>query len=173
MKKKETKTSPSSIEFDAKQYETLVRALQVAGSVYGLMSDFVGADYKKQAEMMDELESWILGKAGEFGMAGEVEIFEGKNVLKDEATDKYTDDLIEYEEWAFWDVFAHKMADRDMAEMERKEQEQQAEKVKAEKEGEPHKLSEHELLHLHLELEEKYATEFEEHGLDHVEIREK
>jgi hypothetical protein len=157
MKKKERKPQPSSIEFDAKQYETLVRALQVAGSVYGLMSDFVGADYKKQAEMMDELESWILGKAGEFGMAGEVEIFEGKNVLKDEATDKYTDDLIEYEEWAFWDVFAHKMADRDMA---RREEERMKEK-----------LSEHELLHLHLELEEKYAEEFEEHGLDHVEIK--
>jgi hypothetical protein len=156
MKKTETK---SSIEFDKKQYETLVRALQIAGSIYSILGDMVDEKYIKQADAMDDLESWILGKAGEFGMADIVEIFETKNVLKDDATDKYIDHLVEYEEWAFWDVFAHKLADRDMAQRYEK--------------GElPPKLKGHELMHLHFELEEKYEKEFEKHGLDRFEIRE-
>ena len=72
MKKIEKKIA---IEFDKKQYETLVRALQIAGSVYGIMGDMVDESYKKESEAMDDLESWVLACAGEFGMARLVEIF--------------------------------------------------------------------------------------------------
>jgi hypothetical protein len=158
MKKPEPK---SSIEFDKKQYETLVRVLQVAGSVYAILGDMVDEKYKKQSDAMDDLESWILARAGEFGMADIIEIFENKNVLKDEAMDKYTDDLTQYEEWAFWDVFAHKLADREMA------RRYAAGNFPAEK-----AIGGHELMHLHFELEEKYEKEFDEHGIDRFEIRE-
>jgi len=155
MKKPDTR---SSIEFNKKQYEALVRALQIAGSVYDILSDMVGEEYDASADEMGDLESWVLAKAGEFGMANIVEIFEGKNVLKDDVADKYTDDLTEYEEWAFWNVFAHKLADREMVRRHKKE-------------GGPN-LKLNELLDLHIELEEKYEKEFEEHGLDHVELKE-
>jgi hypothetical protein len=148
----------SSIEFDKKQYEALMRALQIAGSVYDILSDMVDERYDAPADELGDLTSWVLAKAGEFGMADIVEIFEGKNVLKDSAMDRYADDLTEYEEWAFWDVFAHKLADREMARRYKKD-------------GTPN-LSLEELLDLHIELEEKYAEEFDEHGLDHVEIKE-
>jgi hypothetical protein len=155
MKKPEQRLS---IEFDKKQYEALVRALQVAGSVYDILSDMVDERYDAPADELGDLESWVLAKAGDFGMANIVEIFEGKNVLKDAAMDRYTDDLTEYEEWAFWDMFAHKLANREMARRYKKD-------------GTPN-MNLEELLDLHIELEEKYAEEFDKHGLDHVEIKE-
>jgi|GEM_PF-1536892 hypothetical protein len=155
MKKIEKKLS---IEFDKKQYAALVRALQIAGSVYDILSDMVDDEYDAPADETGDLASWVLAKAGEFGMANIVEIFEGKNVLKDEVVDRYTDDLTEYEDWAFWDVFAHKLADREMAQ-----------RIKR---GGVARGSFEEMLDLHIELEEKYEKEFEEHGLDHVEIKE-
>jgi len=155
MKKSEQKTS---IEFSKKQYEVLVQALQIAESVYGILGDMVDERYDKQADAIEDLESWVLAKAGEMGMANIVEIFEGKNVLTDDAMDKYTDDLLAYEEWVFWDVFAHKLADREMARRLKK--------------GNISKDNMRELFDLHGELEEKFEKEFEEHGLDHVEIEE-
>jgi len=155
MKKPEQR---SSIEFDKKQYEALVRAVQIAGSVYDILSDMVDERYDAPADELGDLTSWVLAKAGEFGMANVVEIFEGKNVLKDSAMDRYTDDLTAYEEWAFWDVFAHKLADREMARRYKKD-------------GAPN-LNLEELLDVHIELEEKYEKEFDDHGLDHVEIKE-
>jgi hypothetical protein len=155
MKKLEQKTS---IEFSKKQYEVLVRALQIAESVHGILSDMVDERYDKQADAIEDLTSWVLAKAGEMGMANIVEIFEGKNVLTDDATEKYADDLLAYEEWIFWDVFAHKLADREMARRFKK--------------GDMPKENVKELFGLHDELEEKYEKEFEEHGLDHVEIKE-
>lgn len=155
MKKSEQR---SPIEFDKKQYEALVRVLQIAGSVYDILSDMVDERYDAPADEVEDLTSWILAKAGEFGMANIVEIFEGKNVLKDSVMDRYADDLTEYEEWAFWDVFAHKLADREMARRYKKD-------------GAP-RLNLEKLLNIHIELEEKYEKEFDEHGLDHVEIKE-
>jgi hypothetical protein len=72
--------------------------------------------------------------------------------------DRYTDDLMEYEEWAFWDVFAHKLADREMARRYKKD--------------DAPNLNLEELLDVHIEIEEKYGKEFDDHGLDHVEIKE-
>jgi hypothetical protein len=109
----------SSIEFDKKQYEALMRALQIAGSVYDILSDMVDERYDAPADELGDLTSWVLAKAGEF---------------------------------------AHKLADREMARRYKKD-------------GTPN-LSLEELLDLHIELEEKYAEEFDEHGLDHVEIKE-
>jgi len=146
------------IEFNKQQYEAFVRALQIAGSVYDILSDMVDERYDAPADELGDLESWVLAKAGEFGMANIVEIFEGKNVLKDAAMDRYTDDLMEYEEWAFWDVFAHKLADREMARRYKKD--------------DAPNLNLEELLDVHIEIEEKYGKEFDDHGLDHVEIKE-
>jgi len=148
----------SSIEFDKKQYEALVRALQIARSVYDILSDMVDEEYDAPADAIGNLESWVLAKAGEFGVANIVEIFEGENVLKDDAMDKYTNDLTEYEDWAFWDVFAHKLADREMA--------------RRIKQGGVSRGNFEEMLGFHIELEEKYEKEFEEHGLDRVEVKE-
>lgn len=156
MKPSEQKSS--SIEFNKKQYDALVRALQVAGAMYDILSDMVDNEYAAHADAIADLESWVLAKAGEFGMASTVTIFEGKNVLKDEVVDKYIDDLTEYEEWAFWDVFAHKLADREMSQRYKR--------------SDLSKLNMEELFETHIELEEKYGRELDEHGLDHVEIRE-
>jgi hypothetical protein len=146
------------IEFNKKQYQALVRALQIAGSMYDILSDMVDERYDAPADELGDLESWVLAKAGEFDMANIVEIFEGKNVVKEDVADQYTDDLTAYEEWAFWDVFAHKLADREMARQHKKDG---ASNLNFEK-----------LLDLHIEFEEKYAEEFDKHGLDHVEVKE-
>ncbi len=149
------KIKPStSIEFDRARYETLVRALQIAGSVYGVLGDMVDDGYKKHSDAMEDLESWVLASAAAFGMARVVEIFEGKNVLTDEAMDKYTDDLIEYEEWMFWDVLAHKLTDREL------DRRRAAGALKG--------MTEREIMDLHAELEEKYNEELDAHGIERL-----
>ena len=147
------------IEFDKKQYDALVRAVAVAGSIYGLMTDFVDKNYEKESDALEHLESWILAFAGRFGMADMVEIFEGDNVLKDDVVDRYTDDLVQYEEWAFWDVLAHKLTDRELA--------------RRYKAGELKNMTEDQILDLHFELEEKYEKELDKNGIEHFELKEK
>ncbi len=144
--KKKLPDQKTSIEFDRPRYEALVRALQIAGSVYGVLGD------DKQSDAIDDLESWVLAAAGTFGMAGDVEFFEGKNVLTDAAMDRCADDLAEYDEWVFWNELAHKLTDR---ELDRRRSR-----------GELAGMGEREIMNLHAELEEKFAAEFDAHGIE-------
>ncbi len=145
------------MEFSKAQYETLVRALEVAGGVYGILGDLVGDGYKKNASALQDLESWVLGKAGDFGMAKHVEIFEGENVLTEKAASAYLDDLLDYEDWAFWDLLAEKMAERELARLFTPKQ------LKA--------MTWEQRMGRHAELVDRFYDEFDKHDLKNVEVK--
>lgn len=146
----------SNFELTKMQYEVLMNALQIAGSVYGVMGDMVDKKYKKQSDKLDELESYLLENAGELGLYEMVDIFQEKKVVDEEYLNKAIDDLSEYEEYSFWDNLARKLADRDLL---RKLGE---EKLRA--------MDNIEYINAEYPIEDEYHKEFEEYGLDRIKI---
>ncbi|HUZ92696.1 MAG TPA: hypothetical protein VNG29_01725 [Candidatus Paceibacterota bacterium] len=150
---KKTAKKSTSIEFTKEQYESLVRALEAAGSVYALLGDAVNERYRKRGDAIDDLASWVLAKAGEVGMGELVEIVEHRNVLRESDAEKISDDLDAYDEQSFWDLLAHKLADR---ELERRY-------------GADLREMDPDLRHdLHIEFEERFAEGLRKHGLGHI-----
>lgn len=146
----------SNFELTKAQYEVLINALQIAGCVYGVMGDTVDEKYKKQSDKLDELESYLLENAGEFGLYEMVDVFRGKKVVDEKYLNKAINDLSEYEEYSFWDNLARKLADRDLL---RKLGE---EKFRA--------MDNMEYINAEYPIEDEYHQEFEKCGLDRVKI---
>lgn len=96
--------------FTEKQYKTLIRCVALAGSVYGVMGDMVGEDYKKESKDIDDLMDYILNWADDFDMADQVDEFRGRKYVTDEYSDDIMDDLNEYEDYAFWDMLVRELA---------------------------------------------------------------
>lgn len=149
----------TKIEFTKKQYEVLINALQIAGSVYGIMGDMVDKKYKKQSGELDELESYLLKNAEELGLGAMVEIFQNRQVVDQEYLEKAIADLGEFEEYSFWDILPRKLAERDLV---RKLGE---EKVRA--------MDTLEYIHDEYPIEDEYRYEFDKHGVARLEIKKK
>ena len=146
----------SDFELTRTQYEVLINALQIAGSVYGIMGDMVDEKYKKQSDELEELENYLLENAEELGLCEMFEIFQGKKVVDEKYLNKAIDDLNEYEEYCFWDNLARKLADRDLlGKLGEK-------KLRA--------MDTMEYINAEYPIEDKYHKEFEGHGLDRVKI---
>ncbi len=145
------------IELSKEQYSSLLRAVDVASFVYGIMSDAVDEKYKKQSDEIDNLADQVLKYADQFGQTEFVEKFQGKNILSDDYSNEILDDVSEFEEYAFWDNLARKLAVKEMSAKytlkERKNMEQM------------------DYLKKIWELEEKYHQIFENEGIDNFEIR--
>lgn len=146
----------SQCAFSRAQYEILMNALQVAGTVYGVMGDMVDEKYKKQSGQLDALESYLLENAEEIGLHEMVDVFEGKKIVDEKYLNKAIDDLVEYEEYSFWDTLARKLADRDLL---RKVGEK---KLRA--------MDTMEYIHAEYPFESEYHKEFEEYGLERVRV---
>lgn len=146
----------TNFELTKAQYEVLINAFQIAGSVYGIMGDMVDEKYKKQSNELDELESYLLENAEELGLYALVDVFQGKKVVDEQYLNKAIDDLNEYEEYSFWDNLARKLANRDLL---RKLGE---EKFRT--------MDNREYINAEYPIEDEYHKEFEEHGLDRVKI---
>lgn len=147
----------TTVELTKKQYEILMNALQIAGSVYGVMGDMVDTKYKKQSNKLDELESHLLENAEELGLGAIIDIFQGKKVVEQKYLEKAIDDLFEYDEYVFWDTLPRELAERDLARSLGEEA------VKA--------MDTLTYIHAEYPIEDKYRNEFEKHGLERVEIR--
>ena len=133
-----------------------MNALQIAGSVYGVMGDMFDDKYKKPSNELDALESWFLEKAEELGLKDMVDIFQGKKVVDEKYLTRAIDDLNEYEEFSFWDNLARKLADRDLLQKFGKE------KLR--------KMDNLEYLYAEAPIEDEYHKEFEERGLVRVKV---
>jgi len=44
---------------DKKQYKQLIKYLEVAGAVFGLLGDFVSKKYKKESNKLEELKAFL------------------------------------------------------------------------------------------------------------------
>ena len=113
MKNKTMETK--NISVTDKQFESLVRAVAIAGSVYGVMGDMVDEKYKKQSDAMDEVEKILSGRAHDFGLGKIIEEYDGSKVI-DLQTDWYDavlDDLSEYDKYATFETLAGDLGRRD------------------------------------------------------------
>lgn len=144
------------IVFTKRQYEALIRAVQMADSVYGIMGDMVDKKYKKQSVQMDELEDVVFRQAEAFGMGHMVDEFQGKKHMKDGHEEEYMEDLLTFEGYAMWDNLARNLARRDLAKAYTLEQLQAMDHMK--------------YIGLESRTEERYHEEFEEHGLTRLEV---
>ncbi len=145
------------IEFTQEQYKTLVNALQVAGTVYGVLGDMVDKQYKEESARLDALEHHLLGQADEFGMGHIVEEYDGTLAASEETLDQPMEDLGEYEEYTFWELLGRHLAARDFARHHVQEE------IAA--------MDEHDIMKAKWEIEAEYWKEFEAHDLDRFEIR--
>ena len=147
------------IDISKKQYQTLVKCIETAGSIYGVMGDMVDEKYKKKSGEIDELSAYILSFAKEYGMEKIVEERHGKRYVNEDYTDKLMDDIREYEEYAFWDMLVRELARRELTKT-----------ITGEEAG---KLGEEKMIRKLWELEEKYWRWTEEIGLDGLEVKDK
>jgi len=144
------------IELSKEQYKSLLRATDVAGFIYGVMGDAVDEKYKKQSNEIDGLIDHLLQYADKFGQTEFVEKYDGKNILSDEYSNEILEDVSEFEEYAFWDNLAKKLAVKEMHEKYSiKERE---------------KMAEMDFMRELWGLEEKYNQILEEDGLDNIKI---
>lgn len=146
----------NSIEFSKEEYLTIIQAVQIAGSVYGIMGDMVNKKFKKIAHSIDNIEDLILSHADKFGTDYLVEEFMGKKLVCEEKLQEYLDDLWQYEEYVMWDNLAHRLARRDMGRIYSKQQLSEMDRYK--------------YIELESTLEEGYEKEFQQNGLERVEI---
>jgi len=153
MNKDQRKTS---VELTKEQYEVLMNALQIAGSVYGIMGDMVDEKYKNQSSELDKLESYLLEHADELGLKDMVDIFREEKVVDEKYLNKAIGDLQEYEEYSFWDNLARKLASRDML------QRFGEKKLRA--------MSDREYINAEYPIEDEYHNEFGKYGLDRIKI---
>lgn len=151
-----TNKEKTNFELTRIQYEILINALQIAGSVYGIMGDMVDKKYKEKSNELDELESYLLENAEELGLHKMIEFFQGRKVVNEKYLNKAIEDLIEYEEYSFWDNLARKLADRDLL------QKLGEEKLRA--------IDTLEYINIEYPIENEYLKEFEEYGLDRIRI---
>ena len=147
----------TNIELTKKQYEVLMNALQIAGSVYGIMGDIVDKKYKKRSGEIDELESYLLEKAKELGLGNMIEIFQEKKVVDQEYLEKAMNDLFEYDEFVFWDTLPRKLANRNLVRKLGKEKIRTMDNIA--------------YIHVEYPIEDEYRNEFDKHELERLEIK--
>ena len=152
------KNMKTKIELTKKQYEILMNALQIAGSVYGVMGDMVDKKYKKQSGELDDLESYLLENAEELGLGTMIEIFQNKKTVNQEYLEKAIDDLSEYEEFSFWDTLPRRLAERDLARKLGKEKVRSMDNIA--------------YIHAEYPIEDEYRNEFDKHGIGRLKIDE-
>lgn len=145
------------MELSQKQYNSLLTAIQTAGTVYAVLGDMVDEKFKKQSVDLDELESHVLEYAKDFNREEVIEIFDNKKVFNEDFVNRVIDDLREYDEYVFWEELVNLMAKKDL------------EKIYGL--GELKKMDRMLFLEKLSELEEKYWNEIEKNGLANLELK--
>ncbi|KKR91556.1 MAG: hypothetical protein UU43_C0004G0004 [Candidatus Falkowbacteria bacterium GW2011_GWA2_41_14] len=90
------------IDLTKKQYECLIKALEVADSVYGILGDSMPEDYKKQSDQIDDLRKYLLGFASEFSAEYMIEKFHGEIIMSDELSESLQEVMNDYDNETFW-----------------------------------------------------------------------
>lgn len=144
------------IDLTEAQYDALIGAIQISGTVYGVMGDMVDEKYQEPAAALDGLEHQVLEVAGEMGKDNIVEEFEGKRSIKYAHAEQFIGDLQEYEEFAMWDNLMLMLARRDLHEVHSEE--------------DIVNMGEEEYYRKLFMLQEEYEQEFETNGVDRLRI---
>lgn len=151
------------INLTKKQYENLITMSGISTTIFGLLSDAVEeGDYKARSKEMDELETYLLGFAKEFGREDLVFEFEGKPTFDDDVHEEQIIPIIDdFEEYAVHTQLSNKLAWRDF---EKEHTEEEMEKIAEEHGG---------YLGVALyDYEKKYWDEFEKYGFERLVVDE-
>ncbi len=100
------------INISKKQYETLVKAIEVSSFIYGPMSDMVDDKYKEDADDLDALEKYFLQFAKDFDFEKNL-CKQGDQHLDEEYDDKILEDLQLYDEQQMFENLAYELGKRD------------------------------------------------------------
>ena len=110
------------IDITNQQYETIIKALDISNSIYGLMADMVDEKYKPISSKHEKVLEELLEYAKDCGFDKNTEKFERKNILKEKYNMETLDDLEEYEEWELFNKLSNKLGIRDFREKYSKEE---------------------------------------------------
>ncbi len=149
------------IDLTKEQYINLLEMSHIANSVLGILGDVLPEEtnYKKKSDETTELEDYFISYAKDFGCEDMTEKFHGKTLLKDEIYEKLQEIMDEYDDYIFWNELEVKMGKRDF---EKTITEEDKKYIKENKGWYPERIH---------EIYDKYAEEFEEHGIDRLEIK--
>ena len=145
------------IELDDKQFASLMNAIGISTYVYGLLSDMVDDKFKENLLRIESLERLFLQnpKDSSFDKSN-YEVFNWENVLSQQYLDIIGIDMANYDQFAFWDVLAKSLAQREL------ESNYTQEQIES--------LWEQEFIERMIIIEDKYRQEFSQNWLDNVNI---
>jgi len=156
------KNKTMKIELTKEQYLNLLKMAHIANSVLGILGDVLPEpEYKEKSNEAESLEDYFLSYARDFGCDNLVEDFHGKTLMKDEIYEKIQEIMDEYDDYIFWNELEVRMGKRDF---ERTMTEEDKKYIKENKGWYPERIH---------DIYEKYRKEFETHGIDRLEIKEK
>lgn len=154
------KNKTMKIDLTKEQYLNLLEIIHIANSVLGILGDVLPeAKYKKKSDEMEDLEDYFLSYARDFRCDDLVEDFHGKTLMKDEIYEKIQAIIDEYDDYIFWNELEVRMGKRDF---ERTITEEEKKYIKENKGWLPERIH---------EIYEKYRQEFENHGIDRLELK--
>lgn len=143
------------INFAKEQYLTLIKAIEAGNFVYGIIGDEMRKKYKKQSIDIEDLISYLLKFADDFGFKNITDNIEGKLYLKDEFSDKIWEDVNEYNNSTFWDELITRLGKRDFFNTIKNEEREYIDKNN----WLPERIE---------ECYDKWRKEFEKHDLDNL-----
>jgi len=152
-----------TIELTKDQYKKLIALVALGTGVLGIIGDAQPDDYKKKSGEMDEVESYLLKYAADFGCKNLASPFRGKPSLNDEFYGKKIQPTLDdFEDFVTSDGIANELAWRDF-----RKDHTEAEIKKMAKEN-------HNYFGVELyDYEKKYWDEFEKNGYERLEIKNK
>ncbi len=105
----------NSITLTGSEYETLLKAIVLAGSIYGITGDFCNNTYKKNSKDLEKLEHSILKQASNFGFGELCDTDDKDLVIKMESGwyDKTMEVMSDYDDYVAEEMLSNKLAWRD------------------------------------------------------------
>ncbi len=133
----------------------MIKAIEAGNFVYGIIGDEMRKKYKKQSIDIEDLISYLLKFADDFGFKNITDNIEGKLYLKDEFSDKIWEDVNEYNNSTFWDELITRLGKRDFFNTIKNEEREYIDKNN----WLPERIE---------ECYDKWRKEFEKHDLDNL-----
>ena len=148
------------INITKKQYIDLITMSRVANNIMGILGDYLEDKpyYKEQSNRLEELETYFLAFAKDFQCDDMVEEWRGEMIMNETISEKFEAIVDDYNEFNFWDSLATEMGKRDFMRSITSDDR----KYIAEHDGWlPDRIG---------DIYETYHKEFEDHGIDRLEI---
>ena len=147
------------INITKKQYIDLITMSRLANNIMGILGDHIDdKPYKEQSDRLEELETYFLTFAKDFQCDDMVEEWRGEMIMSETASEKLEAIMDDYDEFNFWDSLTTEMGKRDFMRSITSDDR----KYMAEHDGLlPDRIG---------DIYETYHKEFEDHGIDRLEI---